>query len=75
MKKFYALVLLMLLPVCLFAQSKSTKPKQLCEFEKLFSLKPGMDTVRATIGAVEPIFKNYFVKSNHRKTKALCKRW
>jgi hypothetical protein len=70
MKKNYTLLLLILLPVCLFAQSKSksSKPKQLCEFEKLFSLKPGMD-MPATIALLNQYSKITLLSQTSEKLK------
>ncbi len=67
MKRNYALLLLILLPALLNAQAKSTKT-QACEFEKLFSLKPGMN-MPATIALLNQYSRITLLSQTEEKIK------
>ena len=75
MIKNFVLLFIILFPVCLHAQSKSTKnaqskstKKPACQFEELFSLKPGMD-MPATVTMLNKYSKITLISQTSEKLK------
>jgi hypothetical protein len=70
MKRNYISLLLLLLPFCLNAQSTKQQPakQQLCGFEKLFAVKPGMD-MPASIAALSKNSKITLLSQTQDKLK------